>query len=649
MLRDPRDGSIHDEYVHDGWNRLRPGRRYGSAVPRVWTPPLRELTPETSLGFDLIEFARDDLGVTLLPWQRWLAIHLLELREDGRLRFRKAIVLVARQSGKSTFMQILSLYMMLVLAWPLTLGTAQDLGTAEEVWEEVVGMLDDDEELSALVERVTKVNGKKALKLTTGERYLVKAANRRAGRGLRGNLVILDELREQTTWAAWAAITKTTNAQERALIVGISNAGDVSSVVLRSQRIALHKALGDPDGLDVAADLPVSVTGAEIDAVLADGLVERFDVFTDEEEDDLTDEEEDADLAEDVEAFYDDEEHDDDWFLEDDDDGSDSSAIFEWSAPKGCDRMDRKGWAAANPALGHIVMSSTIAGQANPDGGEPEWVFRTEVLCQWPDESLNGPFPPGAWAKGQNVPYERADGSVAVADGIRYSGVDAAGWDHGENDDRMLIEDLDVCIEQSDDRELYSILAAGKRRDGTTQVELIAYRSGNAWIEEFLLHDPKYGGKIRRVTGQTRGAPVSAFMAHLTERWENKRDRWSIPVVPWGGPDLTIACALMYDAVVPTRANPVPAVRHHRQGPLDAAAGNAQTAILTGGFVIDRRNSEIDAAPIMGFAGALWLSTQPVPRAAPLPPPARAVKASDIDRRSAGRAVGTSDVRSMKF
>ena len=55
--------------------------RQGSETPRVWTPPLRDLTPETSLGFRCIAFA-ELLGVTLLPWQQWLCIHLLELLPD---------------------------------------------------------------------------------------------------------------------------------------------------------------------------------------------------------------------------------------------------------------------------------------------------------------------------------------------------------------------------------------------------------------------------------------------------------------------------------------------------------------------------------------------------------------------------------------
>jgi phage terminase large subunit-like protein len=88
----------------------------GSETPRIFTPPLRELTPETSLGFSLIQFAEEILLVHLFPWQRWLAIHALELRPDGRLRFRNVVLLVARQNGKSMFSQMLALTMPL---WPV--------------------------------------------------------------------------------------------------------------------------------------------------------------------------------------------------------------------------------------------------------------------------------------------------------------------------------------------------------------------------------------------------------------------------------------------------------------------------------------------------------------------------------------------------
>ena len=43
-------------------SRVVSPRRYGCETPRVFTPPLRELTEQTSLGFQCIEFAADVCG-----------------------------------------------------------------------------------------------------------------------------------------------------------------------------------------------------------------------------------------------------------------------------------------------------------------------------------------------------------------------------------------------------------------------------------------------------------------------------------------------------------------------------------------------------------------------------------------------------------
>src|SRR5699024_3176801 len=109
-------------------------------------------------------------------------------------------------------------------------------------------------DLAALADRPIKVNGKKTIRLKSGERYKVKAANRRAGRGLSGDLILLDELREHQSWDAWAAITKTTMARPAAQIWALSNAGDASSIVLRYLRKQAHEALGDPDGINADDD-----------------------------------------------------------------------------------------------------------------------------------------------------------------------------------------------------------------------------------------------------------------------------------------------------------------------------------------------------------------------------------------------------------
>ena len=95
---------------------------YGCEAPRIFTPPLRDLTPETTLGFEVIDFSEEVLHVELLPWQKWLVIHALEIIDDPvdgwRLRFRTVVVEVARQNGKTTLSKVISLYFMYQLDGP---------------------------------------------------------------------------------------------------------------------------------------------------------------------------------------------------------------------------------------------------------------------------------------------------------------------------------------------------------------------------------------------------------------------------------------------------------------------------------------------------------------------------------------------------
>mgnify|MGYP000928407195 FL=1 len=308
--------------------------RIGRSSPRVSTAPLRPLTPETSLGYSAIEFSHDVLGIPLLPWQQESLIRALELDRTGRrFRFKTVVLLVARQNGKSTLAQVLCLWAMYVLGVRMTLGTAQDLDIAEEIWGGCVDIAESIPDLASLIRNVVKVNGKKSLELETGERYKVKASNRKAGRGLSADLVVLDELREHTNWDSWGAVTKTTMARARAQIWCLSNAGDDASVVLMSLRKKAHRALGDPDGIN--AD-ETDLTGV----------------------------------------------------------GDGSLGIFEYSAAPGRATTDRDGWAEANPSLGYTLEEASLASAESTD---PEPVFRTECLCQWVDTMTSGPFPDGAW------------------------------------------------------------------------------------------------------------------------------------------------------------------------------------------------------------------------------------------------------------
>lgn len=178
-----------------------------------------------------------------MPWQKWLALHALELKPDGSPRFKTIILMVGRQNGKTTFAVLLILFWLSIQKRKLVVNTAQDMSTAEETWDSVLEMYQDNPLLAGeMVQEPVRAAGKKALILTEGRRLMPKASNRKAGRGLSIWDLFLDELREQRTWDAWGALDAATIAVRNSITFAASNAGDIESIVLAYLR---DSALGD--------------------------------------------------------------------------------------------------------------------------------------------------------------------------------------------------------------------------------------------------------------------------------------------------------------------------------------------------------------------------------------------------------------------
>lgn len=458
----------------------------------------------------------------MLPWQKALLIRALELNPDGTYRFKTVLLLVARQNGKSTLMQVLSLWRMYAEGAPLVIGTAQSLDIAEEQWAGAVEVAEGIPELAELIEHVDRTNGKKALRLDTGERYKVAAASRRGGRGLSGDLVLLDELREHQNWQAWGAVTKTTMARRLAQIWAASNAGDVASIVLRHLRTLAHRALGWPDGEDGMVDLP------------------------------------------------------------DDTESDDSLGIFEWSAAPDRGVWDREGWCEANPSLSYTIDERAIAGAASTD---PEHVFRTEVMCQFVNMVGTGPFPTGAWAKSLDRREDRAE--------------------RGVTRDR----ERPACygVDMSHDRTMVYVALAFYDNEGRPRVEIVAQRAGPDWVLPWLTSSerkvaPEY------LAMQRRGAPISSM-------WEQFEAAGLTPHA-WEGSQLAGWHGQFYDLVRSAVADDGAVVKltHGEQPALDIAANSATVKALGDGWVIDRKGSPADPAPLVAAIAAVGLLlTDPQP------------------------------------
>ncbi len=316
---------------------------YGRTEPRIWTKPLRELTPETSLGFEVIAFALEILGIKLYPWQEWLLIHALELREDGTYRYRRILVLVARQQGKTTLASVLAAWWLYVDSArypsrvpPLkfkVVGVAQNLDIAREPWSVVKMWSDPKPEtveeaalaIDALQDATAKVvdtNGKESIVARSRAHYEIRAAAN--ARGKPAARVLMDEMREQKDWRAWNAVSQTTKSFFNGMLFGFSNAGDASAVVLRQQRDA---ALTDI---------------ADFERYVEDGIRTAEDYANDHDV---------------------------------------SLGIFEWSAPDGCAKDDVDAILQANPSIGYGAM--TVQSALADIRGMTDAGYRTEVLCQW--------------------------------------------------------------------------------------------------------------------------------------------------------------------------------------------------------------------------------------------------------------------------
>ena len=320
----------------------------GSTEPRIYTPPLRELTPETTLGFAAISYAREYLNVTLYPWQEWWLIHALEIVNvepssafpDGwRFRFRTVLTFVARQNGKTALSIVLVSFFLFMLRVKCVVGTSLSLDKAIETWDGVLDGIKANDDLLEEYMREDKGGGKRKLTLSGGRIYKVAAMGRRAGRGDPVDLGVLDELREHRDWLSWAAMSAATNAKPNGLLVAFSNAGDVESIVLRYLR---NQALKD--------------IGIEVDES------DNYGVDADDIPDDGT------------------------------------VAIFEWSAPDGAAKTDESALALSNPALGYgrLTMRALMSSAKTT----PDTEFRTECMCQIIEAKLEPPFPDGAWEGG---------------------------------------------------------------------------------------------------------------------------------------------------------------------------------------------------------------------------------------------------------
>jgi hypothetical protein len=215
----------------------------GVTEPRIWTK-----SPDLpSYGIDFIEWCAS-IGFNLLPWQCFLAHEICKVTEDDKWFFKEVGVIISRQNGKSTFMQLMILWRMFALGQKLQVHTAHKLTTSSEIFWKIDDIIQSQAKLVDDFGKKYESKGSQEIKLKSGGRYLVRA-NNSASRGIAApDTIYMDEVREFHDDEVWSSLRYTQMATPNPQTLIFSNAGDQHSIVLnRLRERGLAAAAGSDD------------------------------------------------------------------------------------------------------------------------------------------------------------------------------------------------------------------------------------------------------------------------------------------------------------------------------------------------------------------------------------------------------------------
>ena len=112
----------------------------GVPTPRIHS----KLNDLPSKGQEMIDFAAE-IGIPLMEWQKFVAIHGHKVKPDGRWHHSEAGLVIARQNGKSTFMMLRMLTGAFVWGEGLQLASAHRLTTSLETFRQIIALVEEND------------------------------------------------------------------------------------------------------------------------------------------------------------------------------------------------------------------------------------------------------------------------------------------------------------------------------------------------------------------------------------------------------------------------------------------------------------------------------------------------------------------------
>lgn len=221
----------------------------GSQTPRVWSAP----SAPTSAGAEAVRLA-ELAQLEAFPWQRFFCDKAMGQHADGRWAAFEVLLLVSRQNGKGTCIEIIELYALFVLGLNVY-HTAHLMKTSRKAFKRLWTLIERTPQLRRRVLGKPRQTAEEiVITLTSGAQITFMARSGRAGRGLDDcDVLILDEALFLDPKMVEATLP-TMSTRPNPLVLYASSAGVEGSVLLRALRQRVLD--GDPTiaGFDWSVD-----------------------------------------------------------------------------------------------------------------------------------------------------------------------------------------------------------------------------------------------------------------------------------------------------------------------------------------------------------------------------------------------------------
>lgn len=252
---------------------------------------------------------------------------------------------------------------------------------------------------------------------------------------------------------------------------------------------------------------------------------------------------------------------------------SDDTVYIEFSADRGCDPMDRKQWAKANPSFPHRTPETAMLRMRKMLTLDS---FVREALGIW-DES-SGVFPAGGWEKALDRSSSLDGGPLALA------------WD------------------VAPDGSWSTVAFAGRRPDGRMHVEVVADGSmaGTDWVAERIAIAAERSGARLLGIGVATGTPAAALIPDVKRALKARgiviratAKSPGIPITEVSTKHYGEACGALYNAVKDAQ------LKHIGQRELSASVEHARRRDVGELWVWDRKQWTKDITPICAATVAM--------------------------------------------